>query len=94
MDYKQKLNDFLFCPMSLYLHSIYENFSSSTFHSIFQVEGKLNHQNIEEKRYSTAKKFFQGTEVRSEVVSTSVQESDLIPYFRIFQKNPVPENVH
>ncbi len=67
-DYIQisKINDFLFCPKSLYLHSIYETFSEKIVHSKVQVEGKINHKNIEENKYSTSKRFLVGIYVYSE----------------------------
>lgn len=52
-----KINDFLYCPRSIYLHSIYENFNDKTYHSAFQVAGRLNHQSIEKGNYSSEKKF-------------------------------------
>jgi len=61
-----KINDFLYCPKSLYLHMMYENFDESLFHDKPQTEGKLNHLPIEEKTYSTAKRFIIGKEVYSE----------------------------
>lgn len=61
-----KINDFLYCPKSLYLHLIYENFDESLFHSSYQIEGKLNHKPIEEKSYSTSKRFLIGKEVYSD----------------------------
>lgn len=60
-----KLNDFIFCPKSVYLHSIYENFNEKVYHEAPQVIGKIKHQNIDEKRYSTRKDIFQGREVYS-----------------------------
>lgn len=61
-----KINDFIFCPKSIYLHGIYENFSEKTYHDSPQNIGKINHQNIEERKYSTAKKFLQGIEIYCE----------------------------
>jgi CRISPR-associated protein Cas4 len=61
-----KINDFLYCPRSVYLHSIYENFNSKTFHKTPQVVGKINHSSIDEGRYSSAKKYLQGMPVYSE----------------------------
>jgi CRISPR-associated protein Cas4 len=61
-----KINDFLYCPKSLYLHLIYENFNESLFHDKPQKEGKLNHESIEQQTYSTSKKFIIGKEVYSE----------------------------
>ncbi len=61
-----KINDFIFCPVSLYLHSIYENFSDKIFHSSYQVVGKINHKAIDEKKYSTSKRFIVGMEIYSD----------------------------
>ncbi len=61
-----KINDFIFCPYSLYYHSIYEGFSEKTYHGSPQVKGKIKHERIDEGQYSTAKKFLQGWEVFSE----------------------------
>lgn len=61
-----KINDFIFCPKSVYLHSIYDNFSEKTYHGAKQAAGKIKHENIEDKTYSTAKKFLQGIEIYSE----------------------------
>lgn len=61
-----KINDFLFCPKSLYLHLIYENFSEKMFHDKPQTEGKLNHKTIEKNSYSTSKKYIVGKEVYSD----------------------------
>lgn len=60
-----KLNDYLFCPKSLYFHSLYENFSEKIYHSEKQVNGKLHHENIEHQRYSSLKNVLQGLPVYS-----------------------------
>ncbi|MEK9165955.1 MAG: type V CRISPR-associated protein Cas4 [Patescibacteria group bacterium] len=60
-----KLNDFIFCPHSVYLHSIYENFSQKTYHRAPQTIGKIKHENIEKGAYSTAKRYLQNTPVYS-----------------------------
>lgn len=61
-----KINDFLYSPLSLYLHGIYESFTYKVYHEVAQTEGRLNHQNIEEGKYSTAKRFLQGISIYSE----------------------------
>jgi len=61
-----KINDFLFCPVSLYLHSMYEGFNSKTFHQTSQVAGKINHQSIEAGKYSTASRYLQCFNIYSE----------------------------
>ncbi len=61
-----KLNDFIFCPYSVYLHSVYEKFSQKIYHSAFQTVGKICHQNIEQGRYTTSKWILQGINIYSE----------------------------
>ncbi len=61
-----KINDFLYCPASLYLHGMYEGFSQKTYHEKPQVVGKLRHEAIDENTYSTARRFIVGLEVYSQ----------------------------
>ena len=61
-----KLNDFIFCPYSVYLHSVYNNFNSKTYHSSFQTRGKICHESIDYKKYSTSRWILQGIDVFSE----------------------------
>jgi len=59
------INDFLYCPKSLYLHSIYSSFETSVYHDIPQTKGSIAHENIEEGCYSTSKSTLQGLSVYS-----------------------------
>jgi len=61
-----KINDFLYCPKSLYLHLMYENFDESLFDWSSDVCSSDLHQSIEEKTYLTVKRFLIGKEVYSE----------------------------
>jgi len=61
-----KINDFIFCPFSIYLHGIYENFSEKTYHSSHQTRGKIKHESVDTGKYSTSKDVLQGLEVYSE----------------------------
>lgn len=61
-----KINDFLFCPRSLYFHAVFEDFSTDTYHDIPQMAGNVAHASIDEKRYSTDAHMMQGTEVISD----------------------------
>lgn len=61
-----KINDFIFCPKSIYFHGLYENFSEKTYHQSPQVKGKIKHESVDYSKYSTAKKYLQGLEVYSE----------------------------
>ncbi|MBQ9253898.1 MAG: type V CRISPR-associated protein Cas4 [Bacteroidales bacterium] len=47
------LNDFVFCPYSVYLHNVYMNTDEDVYHSYSQTRGKLAHSSIDNKTYST-----------------------------------------
>ena len=59
------INDFLYCPKSLYLHSVYSSFETSTYHDTPQIIGTIAHENIEKGHYTTAKNILQGLSVYS-----------------------------
>lgn len=61
-----KLNDFIFCPRSVYLRSIYDSFTQKTFHRTAQLVGKIKHETIDRNTYSTRKDVMCGIEVYSE----------------------------
>jgi len=61
-----KLNDFIFCPQSVYLHSIYESFDQGVYHGKSQNKGKISHEGIEEGKYSSAKNVLQGIQIYSD----------------------------
>ncbi|MGM0609081.1 MAG: type V CRISPR-associated protein Cas4, partial [Candidatus Muiribacteriota bacterium] len=67
-DYIQisKINDFIFCPYSLYFHSVYEGFDSFNYKSKSQIAGKIVHKNIDNISYSSQKNVIQGMEVFSD----------------------------
>lgn len=66
-DYIQisKLNDFVFCPKSIYYHNIYESFSEENYHSHYQTIGKIHHKNIDQAKYSSSSRYLQGITVFS-----------------------------
>jgi len=67
-DYIQisKLNDFIFCPKSIYYHAVYEDYDQKMFHRQAQTVGSIVHENIDDHCYSTSKKYLQGLEVYCE----------------------------
>jgi len=67
-DYIQisKLNDFIFCPYSLYFHGVYEGFDNASYKEKPQIAGTIAHENIDLKKYSSEKDCLQGLEVFSE----------------------------
>lgn len=60
-----KINDFIFCPHSIYFHGVYESFNQKIYHDEPQTEGKICHEKIENKKYSTSKDILQGIEIAS-----------------------------
>lgn len=53
------LNDFIFCPRSIYFHQLYGKSDESLYHSTDQSEGKAAHATVDAKTYTTAKKVLQ-----------------------------------
>lgn len=49
------LNDFVFCPYSIYLHNIYMEGDESLYHATPQTRGRLAHETVDTKRSSTRK---------------------------------------
>jgi len=60
------LNDFIFCPRSIYFHQVYGKLSTRIYHTPAQIRGKAAHEAVDEKRYSTRKGILQGMEVYCE----------------------------
>lgn len=60
------LNDFIFCPLSIYYHQLYGNLSERLYYGAAQLDGKACHAAVDEKRYSTHKGILQSTDVYSD----------------------------
>jgi len=59
------LNDFIFCPRSIYFHQLYAKADESLYHTTSQSEGKAAHKSLDDKTYTTSKKVLQTIEVYS-----------------------------
>lgn len=46
------LNDFIFCPYSIYLHNVYMETDEGLYHATPQTKGKLAHEPVDTKRSS------------------------------------------
>lgn len=57
------LNDFIFCPYSIYLHNVYMAADEDLYHATPQTQGKAAHAAIDEKTYSTRKDEITGLSV-------------------------------
>ena len=57
------INDFVFCPASIYFHGLYDSLNRLIYQDTPQLEGTKAHSAIEDGRYSTKKDVLQGIEV-------------------------------
>ncbi|MBS1589397.1 MAG: type V CRISPR-associated protein Cas4 [Bacteroidetes bacterium] len=60
------LNDFIFCPRSIYFHQLYGSFAEAVYKQTPQYKGTAAHETIDEQTYSTSAHILQGMEVFSE----------------------------
>jgi CRISPR-associated exonuclease Cas4 len=60
------LNDFIFCPRSIYFHQCFGRINKRLFHTTDQTDGLNAHKTVDNQTYSTSKGVFQGLEVFSE----------------------------
>ncbi len=62
-----QINDFLFCPRSIYFHDVYRNtFDELTYHQTPQRIGQAAHATVDEGTYSTRKTIITGMMVYSQ----------------------------
>lgn len=59
------LNDFIFCPVSIYFHKLYGNLEKSLYQEEYQIKGTQAHNSIDKKTYSTKTTVLQGIDVYS-----------------------------
>lgn len=60
------LNDFIFCPVSIYFHGLYEGKEVTTFQSKSQTRGTAAHEAVDHGNYSTRVNMLTGMKVFSE----------------------------
>lgn len=65
------LNDFIFCPRSIYFHNLYSSFDETLYHTTYQTKGKNAHKTIDKQKYSTKKAILEGIDVYSEELGVS-----------------------
>lgn len=49
------LNDFIFCPYSIYLHNVYKDVDDDIYYATPQNKGRFAHEGIDKKTYSNRK---------------------------------------
>jgi len=60
------LNDFIFCPRSIYFHNLYSSFDERMYQTTYQTKGKNAHKNVDEQKYSSKKDILEGIDIYSE----------------------------
>ena len=60
------LNDFIFCPYSIYLHNVYAETDEDIYHAVPQTKGQAAHKGIDGKTSSTQKSDLLSLPVSSE----------------------------
>lgn len=61
-----QLNDFIFCPLSIYFHSLIYGIDKMLYASQKQMQGSAIHQKVDKSEYSTSKDVITSLEVYSE----------------------------
>lgn len=61
-----QLNDFIFCPASIYFHNLFYEKGNFIFQNTDQVNGRAAHQTIDQGTYSTRRNVISGLDVYCE----------------------------
>lgn len=61
-----KLNDFVFCPISIYFHNLYMPLENKTYQDTYQTNGAHIHQSTDTGTYSNSKNVLQAIDIYSE----------------------------
>jgi CRISPR-associated exonuclease Cas4 len=60
------INDFIFCPASIYFHNLYGNEEKPMFQSKYQLDGTKAHETVDKGKYSTSAGIITSLDVYSE----------------------------
>lgn len=60
------LNDFIFCPKSIFYHELYDSYEKKLYQEEVQIAGTIAHESIDTAKYSSRKNVLQGLSVYSE----------------------------
>ena len=61
-----ELNDFIFCPISIYFHKMYNDMERIIYQRTDQINGTAAHEKVDDGTYSTRKSILKGIEVYCE----------------------------
>lgn len=60
------LNDFIFCPYSIYLHNVYMETDEGVYHAVPQTRGRIAHETVDNKNTSNRSDELQALPIISE----------------------------
>ncbi len=60
------LNDFIFCPYSIYLHNVYMEMDEGVYHAVPQTRGRIAHETVDNKKTSNRSDELQALPIISE----------------------------
>ncbi len=60
------LNDYIFCPRSIYFHHLFGRTNKRLYHSKYQSDGLNAHKTIDSRKYTSSQSVLQGMEVYSQ----------------------------
>lgn len=60
------LNDFIFCPKSIFYHNLYDNYEKKLYQEEAQIAWTIAHETVDNKTYSTRKDILQSLSVYNE----------------------------
>ncbi|MFA6679735.1 MAG: type V CRISPR-associated protein Cas4 [Candidatus Methanomethylophilaceae archaeon] len=60
------INDFQFCPVSIYFHNLLDDSDRILFQSVYQINGTHVHKSIDEHQYSSKTEILQGISIYCE----------------------------
>lgn len=88
-----ELNDFIFCPASIYFHRLYGKMDNILYNGEKQTKGLMIHNKVDNKEYSTSKEVITSLEVFSDefMLFGKIDILDLKTKTLIERKNKVKE---
>lgn len=69
-----KLNDFIFCPVSIYFHNLYADLEKTAYQSSLQTNGTHIHETVDMGTYGTSKSVLQAISAVGEANSLLKQK--------------------
>ena len=61
-----ELNDFIFCPVSIYFHKLYGDTDRTLYQSSYQINGTDAHKTVDNKTYSSRSSIISGLDIYCE----------------------------